>query len=78
MEQSKRGSLIESMLNVGIGSIIALATQLILFPIYGIHISLGTDLWILLWFTIISIIRSYVIRRYFNRRLQAFAERIAK
>ncbi len=67
--QSKKNSFIESLTNVTIGYGVAIASQLIIFPIFDIHITLSENFLIGLWFTIISIIRSYIIRRCFNRRV---------
>lgn len=64
--QKKRHSFLESMLNVAIGYIVALVSQIVIFPIYGIHVELKTNLWIGAWFTAVSIVRSYVLRRAFN------------
>lgn len=65
--QKKSHSLIESLINVLIGYFIALAAQLIIFPRFGIHISMSDNLMIGVLFTIVSIVRSYVLRRLFNR-----------
>ena len=59
-------SFAETMTNVAVGYVIALLSQLLIFPHYGIHIPFSTNLWIGLWFTVISIIRGYVLRRWFN------------
>jgi len=73
MKQSKIGSLVESMMNIAIGYGVALISQIVLFPMFDIHISLSTNMWIGLWFTAISLVRSYVIRRWFNARLHRAA-----
>lgn len=65
--QKKSHSLIESLINVLIGYFIALAAQLIIFPRFGIHISMSDNLMIGALFTIVSIVRSYALRRLFNR-----------
>lgn len=78
MNQTKLGSLIESIMNIIIGYGVALLSQIILFPLFDIHISLSTNLWIGAWFTLISLIRSYIIRRWFNARLHEAAMKIAK
>jgi hypothetical protein len=65
--QTKTVSMIESILNVVIGYGVALLSQIIIFPIYGIDINLKTNIVIGFWFTLISIIRSFTIRRLFNR-----------
>ena len=66
--QSKTHSLIESLTNVVIGYLVAVISQLIVFPWFNIYIPLADNLLIGGWFTAISIIRSYVVRRAFNRR----------
>jgi hypothetical protein len=64
--QSKTFSLIESLTNVAIGYIVALLSQIIVFPFFGIHVPLRSNLLIGFWFTVISIARSYFLRRCFN------------
>jgi uncharacterized membrane protein (DUF106 family) len=75
--QSRRSSFIEACINVLIGYGVALASQLLIFPLFSIHVPLSTNLWIGLWFTLISLVRSYVIRRWFNARIRQAAERLA-
>lgn len=74
MTQSRLGSFVESLANVAIGYGVALVSQLLIFPLYGIAVTLSTNLYIGAWFTVISIARSYCVRRWFNARLhRAFA-----
>lgn len=78
MEQSKLGSLIEAAINILIGFVIAILSQIVVFPLVGIHgVPLTTNLQIGAYFTLISLVRSYVIRRWFNARLRRAAESIA-
>lgn len=70
-QQTRRGSLIESMVNIAIGFGVALLSQLAIFPMFEIHVSLTSNLWIGAWFTLISLVRSYLVRRWFNARLAA-------
>lgn len=77
MQQTRLGSLIESLMNIAIGYVIALLSQLAIFPIFDIHVPLSTNLWIGAWFTGISLVRSYVIRRWFNARLHRAAQAMA-
>jgi len=78
MLQSKVQSLVEAAVNVVIGAVVALVSQLLIFPQFGIHIPMSSNLGILFWFTLVSVIRSYVIRRWFNKRLHAIAHSVAK
>lgn len=66
--QTKTHSLIESLTNVAIGYVVALLSQIVVFPMFNIYVPLSDNLLIGLWFTVISIFRSYVVRRYFNKK----------
>jgi len=67
MSQSRTMSGLESVANVAIGYGIALATQVIVFGALEIPVSLDQNLWIGAVFTAVSLARSYVMRRIFNR-----------
>ena len=64
--QSKKHSLLESIINVAVGYGIAILSQIAIFPLFGIDIPLRDNLLIGLFFTVISIVRSYALRRVFN------------
>lgn len=66
MSQSHQHSILESFVNVLIGYGVAFVSQLVVFPWYGINVPIRDNLAIGLWFTVISLIRSYAVRRYFN------------
>lgn len=66
--QTRMGSLAEAAFNVAIGFIVALAAQMAIFPAHGIDVPLNTHLQIGFWFTLVSLARSYTIRRWFNAR----------
>lgn len=77
MNQSKLESLIETCINTAIGYVVALLSQLLVFPLVGIDVPFSTNLVIGAWFTVISIVRGYVIRRWFNARLKRAARQLA-
>lgn len=66
MRQSKKHSFIESIVNILIGYGVAVGSQILIFPAFGVHIPISDNLMIGLWFTAISIVRSYTVRRVFN------------
>lgn len=66
MSQSRRMSLVESCANVAIGYLVALGAQLIVFPALGIPVTLSQNLLIGAIFTLVSLARSYCLRRLFN------------
>lgn len=59
-------SLIEVATNILIGLVVSFISQFVIFKMYDIHISVVQNLEITLWFTVISIVRSYLVRRWFN------------
>ena len=66
--QTKKQSAIESLTSTTIGIIIGIVLNLTILPIFGYPVSLSDSLWISVIFTVISIIRSYIIRRWFNSK----------
>lgn len=77
MTQTKLGSLYEAVFNVLVGFAINFVANLCVLPLFGFNITLTQNLAIGAIFTVISVARSYLIRRYFNARLHALAERLA-
>lgn len=65
--QTKKMSLIETTVSVAIGYIVALLSQIIIFPLFNINVTIGENLLIGLFFTFTSIVRGYFVRRLFNR-----------
>lgn len=70
-QQTKLHSLAESLMNVAVGYVVSLISMQLIFPGFGLRTSLGTDLQIAAWFTVVSIVRSYVLRRWFTKRTEA-------
>lgn len=66
--QSKRHSVLESLTNILVGAGVAFTSQVIIFPFYGLHCSTSANIQITAWFTLISFVRSYLLRRWFNRK----------
>jgi hypothetical protein len=59
-------SLVEAITNVLVGYGLAVLTQILVFPIFGLRASLSDNLAIGIVFTIVSIARSYALRRLFE------------
>ena len=64
--QSKVGSLIETMTNIVIGFIISFLLNATLLPALGYNVTFSENLFIVIAFTVVSMIRSYILRRFFN------------
>jgi len=74
-------SMVETCLNTAIGFVIAIATQLLVFPLFGYSPPLSTNFKIALIFTVVSIVRGFVFRRLFEflhirRPLSAFMQAV--
>jgi hypothetical protein len=78
MRQSRLGSLIEAGINILIGFGINWTANVIVLPMFGFHVTGIQAFHIGLVFTVISLIRQYVIRRWFNARIHLFAQRVAQ
>ena len=66
MKQSRLMSLVEAVANVIVGYGVAVVTQILIFPIFGLQTTLGQNLAMGGIFTIVSLIRSFLLRRLFE------------
>lgn len=65
--QSRWMSLVEAMTNILVGYGIAVFTQILVLPIFGLQSTLTENLKIGAIFTAVSIVRSFVLRRLFEK-----------
>lgn len=65
--QTRMGSLVEAATNVVVGYLLALVTQALVFPRFGIATTLAQDSALAGVFTLVSLARSYGLRRLFER-----------
>jgi len=78
MNQTRLGSLIEVCINILIGFSINWIANMYILPLYGFAITGGQAFSMGLIFTVISVVRSYVIRRWFDAMLRKASERMAR
>jgi len=64
--QSRKHSLIEAITSTAIGYSVAVTTQCIVFPWFGLYVPLTQNLLIGGIFTVVSVARGYAVRRLFN------------
>lgn len=69
MKQSRAMSLVEATANIVVGYGVAVLTQLLVFPLFGLHTTLAENLMIGAIFTVVSIARSFALRRLFEALL---------
>ena len=77
MNQSRLGSLYEVIVSICVGFSINWVMNLLILPLYGFHINGGQAFSMGLIFTVVSVIRGYCIRRWFEKRIRRFAHRLA-
>lgn len=73
LRQTRLGSLIETSINILIGFWINYFANLLILPLFGFHISLSDNLLMGLLYTLISVVRSYAVRRWFDARIHKAA-----
>jgi len=66
MKQSRLMSFCEAIANVAVGYCIAVLTQILIFPMFGLHTTLAQNLQMGAVFTVVSIVRSFTLRRIFD------------
>ena len=66
MKQSRLMSIVESLANVLVGYGVAVITQMMVFPLFGLAVTVAENLLIGLIFMAVSIVRSYALRRGFE------------
>ena len=64
--QSRSDSLLEAATNVALGFVLALDTQALVYPLFNITTTFVTDGAIAVIFTMVSLARSYLVRRAFE------------
>ena len=77
MQQTKLGSFYESLINIIIGWTINFTANMTIFPLFGWEISVEQNIWLGTIYTFISLIRSYIVRRWFNAKLHKIAIKLA-
>ena len=76
MKQSRLMSLVEAVANVVFGYGVAVVTQILIFPVFGLHTTLAQNLKIGAVFTLVSIARSFALRRLFEAiRMRSIPEK---
>ena len=64
--QGKKGSLVESIIQVRSGWGVAIITQLIVYPLMGIEVSIVQNINLSLIFIVVGFIKQYYVRRLFE------------
>lgn len=64
--QSRTMSAIETVTNVVVGLVVSILAQMVIFSIYDIQVTAGQHVQITVFFTLVSIVRGYTLRRIFN------------
>jgi hypothetical protein len=65
-KQTRKASMVETLLNTALGYGVALSAQIVVFPWFGINIPLSSNIAIGVIFTIVSIARGFLLRRAFE------------
>ena len=66
MTQTKTQSATESAANILVGYLVSLCANFAIFPVFGWHITLEQNLIVGAFYTVVSFVRSYALRRFYN------------
>ena len=66
--QSKRESMIETLTSVFVVWLIGVILNMLVLPLFDYDVNLTDGVLISIIFTAVSVVRSYVVRRFFNSR----------
>ena len=64
--QSRLMSMIEAIVNVLVGFWVSVLAQMLVLPLFDLQASLSQSIGMGLIFTVVSLVRSYLLRRAFN------------
>ena len=78
MRQTRLISLIETLINTVIGFIVSFAGWPVAATLTGVEYSNGQHWVIVAFFTVLSVARGYIIRRFFDNDLHRVAIKIAR
>jgi membrane protein implicated in regulation of membrane protease activity len=67
--QSRLESLLEAAANIATGMLVSFLLGMVVYPWFGFPVTPTQNAWIVVIFTAVSLLRSYLWRRWFNRRL---------
>jgi hypothetical protein len=73
MEQSRTMSLVEVVTSSLIGFVVSIWANYAVLPLFGFQVKLSESFAITLIFMVISIVRSYLVRRFFASHVARFA-----
>ncbi len=65
--QRRRHSVLEAFANVAVGLLVNLAANALILPAFGYHPTLRQNVGLVACYTVVSVVRSYALRRAFNR-----------
>ena len=78
MSQSRRESLIEALINTAIGFLVNFCANLVILPLFGFtSLTAKVNLLIGILYTLISVVRGYAVRRWFNSHIVFAARKLA-
>jgi hypothetical protein len=66
MTQTRKQSAVETVAGVAIGFVVSVSASAVVYPLFGHAFTLGQNIAITIIFTVLSVARGYVVRRWFN------------
>lgn len=77
--QSRVESVVEATVNVIIGLTVSMSCNMVAIPaIFNVEITAKQNIAMAVFYTVVSLIRQYILRRYFNRAIGKFDKRLSR
>lgn len=76
--QTRLESLIEVLANIAIGFMVTMLASPIIYPLFGVTFTVAQNFGLTLIFTVLSVVRGYIVRRWFNNNMKNFSKRAAE
>ncbi len=67
--QTRLESAIEAIANIATGMLVSFTLGMLVYPMFGFDVTPAQNAWIVVIFTLVSFVRSYAWRRWFNHLL---------
>lgn len=75
--QTKLESLIEVLANILIGMVVTVAASPVIYSWFNATFTFAQNIGLTLVFTVLSVARGYIVRRWFNNNMKDFSRKVA-
>lgn len=75
--QTKLESLVEVLANIMIGMVVTVLASPVIYSWFNATFTLAQNIGLTMVFTVLSVVRGYIVRRWFNNNMKGFSRKVA-